>query len=197
MKSKIENRKSKIYLTGFMACGKSSVGPILAEQLGWEFLDLDDYIEKQAEQSVSAIFEAEGEEAFRRQEDEALRAMADYEHTVIALGGGTLTKAPNLKWALADGCVVYLKVSVEGLVRRLRTEDGTRPLLLDDTGTPLAEEGMYERIYALLEERRPFYEQAHVTVDADTYGVSRTADAVLKAVRENQGHKNSRQPIDS
>ncbi len=152
-----------------MGCGKSTVGPLVAEALGYAFVDLDDVIEAQAGRPIRALFEAEGEAAFRRMERAALRATAQQERVVAALGGGALANEENLRWALRHGCVVYLKVSAETLARRLSRYVGSsdRPLLLDARGTPLSEADLRARIEEMLAERRPFYERADVIVEAD------------------------------
>lgn len=156
----------RIYLTGFMASGKSTVGPRLAGRLGLDFLDLDTVIEAQAGRSIPDIFEAGGEPAFRQREAEALRATAQQGGIVVALGGGALVDADNLAFAKAHGTVVYLRVPVDELVRRLEDQATERPLLQDETGTPLSVEAMRTRIASMLADRRRFYEQAHVAVDA-------------------------------
>lgn len=172
----------RIYLTGFMASGKSTVGPRVAERLGLGFLDLDDAIEAQAGQSIPDIFEAGGESAFRAREAEALRATAQHDDLVVALGGGALIDEDNLAFARAQGTVVYLRVPVEELVRRLEDQATERPLLQDETGTPLSVEAMRARIASMLDARRRFYEQAHATVDA-----ARPVEEVVAAVAQRVG----------
>ncbi len=167
----------RIYLTGFMASGKSTVGPRVAERLGLGFLDLDDLIEARAGRSIPEIFAEQGEAGFRRQEAEALRATARREDVVVALGGGALVEADNLAFARAHGTVVYLRVPVEELARRLEGQAAERPLMQDASGTPLSPAAMRARIDSMLAARRRFYEQAHVTVDA-----ARPADEVAAAV---------------
>ena len=165
-KSTLGNSTVRIYLTGFMASGKSTVGPRVAERLGIDFCDLDDWVEAQAGRPISAIFEAEGEPAFRRLEAEALRATVQRDDVVVALGGGALVDVENLAFAKKHGTVVYLQVPAEELIRRLSSEADTRPLLQDEEGVPLPDRALRARIESMLVRRRRFYEQAHVTVDA-------------------------------
>ena len=147
-----------------MASGKSTVGPQVAEQLDLDFVDLDDVIEERAGQSIPSIFEAHSESTFRRLEAEALQATQGREG-VIALGGGALVDADNLAFAKEQGTVVYLRVPLEELARRLRDTAGERPLLLDEAGNPLSDEDLRAKIDRMLRKRRPYYEQAHVIVD--------------------------------
>lgn len=182
--SKIDNRKSlvRIYLTGFMASGKSTVGPHVAERLGYPFIDLDERIERRAGQSIPELFAAGGEAAFRAEESAALRATADQENAVVALGGGALVDDANRAWALRHGCVVYLHVSADTILERVADQADHRPLLQDDAGVPLSPEAMRARIEQMLRKRRPLYEDAHVTVDASQPSEA-VSEAVVEAVR--------------
>ncbi len=109
----------RVYLTGFMASGKSSLGRNVAMELGFEFIDLDAAIEAEAGKTVGEIFREDGEPAFRAAEAAALRATSDLDNHVIAVGGGTLVPDANMDWALEHGTVVFLDLPAEELVRRL------------------------------------------------------------------------------
>jgi len=118
-----------IVLCGFMGCGKTTVGKALARRLGWEFIDMDSWIEQQAGASVSEIFEIRGEPAFRALEREACRTLAQRSRCVIASGGGALTFAENVQTFRAAQCpIVLLDVPLDVILLRLRS-DTTRPLL--------------------------------------------------------------------
>lgn len=171
----------RVYLTGFMGSGKSTVGPRVAETLGYAYLDLDYVIAKEAGRSIPELFAAEGEAAFRTAEREALHRTAQYDRLVVALGGGALVDAENLPWALAHGLVVYLRVGAGELVRRLY-DDRDRPLLLNEDGQPRDRDALKAHVEALLAARDPFYRQAHVTVDAGAPSVTETVDAVVRAI---------------
>ncbi len=175
-------RNLKLYLTGFMGSGKSTVGPHVAEALGYAFVDLDAVIEKQAGRPIPQIFETEGEAAFRQMERAALRATAGQRHVVVALGGGALVDEANLRWALRHGRVVYLRASAETLAERLAASGTCRPLLLDVQGSALPAADLQARIEKLLAERRPFYERADVIVEADA-SPEAVAAAVVRAAR--------------
>ena len=148
-----------IFLVGFMASGKTTVGRLLAERLGWEFDDLDDLVTGRRGRAVADIFAAEGEAGFRQRETDALREAAARRRAVIATGGGAACREDNLAAMLAAGQVVSLEVSAEEAIRRAGKASG-RPLL-DGKADPSA------AARALLDARRPFYERAHVRIDTD------------------------------
>src|SRR5690606_40072973 len=89
--------KQIIYLTGFMGSGKSTIGPILANTLGWDFYDLDRVIENKTGKKVREIFEQDGESFFRSLETETLEELSELDKTIISLGGGTMANAENIK----------------------------------------------------------------------------------------------------
>src|SRR5512140_1691574 len=107
----LERRKDRIYLTGFMGSGKSTIGPILANTIGYEFVDIDRAIEASQQMSVNAIFRQQGETGFRRIEQMMLLTYSAVPGLVIALGGGTLTDPDSLRLVLSTGIVIYLKIS--------------------------------------------------------------------------------------
>lgn len=157
----------RVYLAGFMGSGKSTVGPPAAEALDLTFLDLDDVIEAQVGQSIPEIFADGGEPAFRRIETEALRATAERSQVMVALGGGTIVDDANRAFAKTHGLLIYLEVSADTIIDRVASEAAHRPLLQDDTGTPLPPDRMHARIERMLDDRRAAYEAAPVTIDAD------------------------------
>lgn len=154
----------RVYLTGFMASGKSTVGPLLADRLGYRFVDLDWLVEAQTGRSVVALF-AEGEAVFRAAEAVALAETTRGPEVVVATGGGALVDPDNLRRARHAGALVWLRASPEVTVARLGDASG-RPLLAD-RGRPLQGEALGARVRALLSAREPFYAQADLVVDAD------------------------------
>src|SRR5689334_20759855 len=112
------NSAGPLFLIGFMATGKSTVGRIVARRLGWAFRDLDAAIvEAAGASSVAAIFAAEGEAGFRRRETEALQAALKQARTVIATGGGAACREPNISLMLDGGHVVALWATPEEVLR--------------------------------------------------------------------------------
>src|ERR1700761_6911385 len=124
-------RVSRLILTGFMGAGKSTVGPILARELGWTFIDLDDVIEAQSQRTVAEIFREDGEADFRRGEGEAVLKVIVQEKIVLALGGGAIEDESTRSALIASpgNCVVFLHAELPELLARITVEGKTRPLL--------------------------------------------------------------------
>ena len=162
-----------VVLLGYMGCGKSTVGQILAKNLKINFLDLDDYIEQNQNTSISEIFNTKGELFFRTIESEAVKQLChNYDSLVLALGGGTpcysdtmqfLVNHPNVK-------TVFLNLSIKNLSERLIHEKEKRPLIanLNDADIP-------EFIAKHLFERSFYYNQAELTIQTDNLSVSEIA----------------------
>jgi shikimate kinase len=148
-----------IFLIGFMASGKTTVGKLIASRIGWAFADVDDLVTRAAGLSVTEIFAAEGEAGFRRRESEAIRAAVARTRAVIATGGGAACYEENLALMLSAGPVVALGVSAEEAVARAGSRSG-RPLL-DGQANLLAASR------ALLDARAPFYARAHLRVETE------------------------------
>ncbi|MFP4228087.1 MAG: shikimate kinase [Salinivenus sp.] len=173
----------RIYLTGFMASGKSTIGPRLAARWGAVFWDLDRLIQAHDGRSIPSIFEADGEAAFRRLESEALRRTTEVDDLVVALGGGALADDANWAFVREHGHVVYLEVAPDTILARVEDEAGRRPLLQGAEGAPLPRDQMRDRIEELLSARRARYEAADVTVDA-TDSPEAVTEAAVRAVEE-------------
>ncbi|MEZ4703332.1 MAG: shikimate kinase [Rhodothermales bacterium] len=155
----------RIYLTGFMGSGKSTLGAALADRLGYAFLDLDQEIVRRIEMPIAEYFQTHGEVRFRRLETSLLHETQAEERVVVAVGGGALVSEANLAFAREQGLVVYLMVDQGEIIRRLRAEQHSRPMLLDDAGHLLPEKRVEERIARLFAAREPYYHRAHLSVD--------------------------------
>jgi shikimate kinase len=144
-----------VFLVGFMASGKSTVGPELARRLGWDFVDLDSRIEARERKSVPEIFRDYGEPGFRRAESNALQHLTQSleRNRVVALGGGAFAQEKN-RALLRDWPTVFLNAPVEELWQRSLADGVERPLR---TGRD-----QFARLHA---ERLPFYRQATITVE--------------------------------
>ncbi|MBN8587270.1 MAG: shikimate kinase [Rhodothermia bacterium] len=171
----------RIYLTGFMGCGKSTIGAILSNVLGYQYLDLDAEIESEITMAIPSFFSQFGEAAFRAVETEVLAQTFDLQNVVISLGGGALVQPENLRQTLRHGLVVYLALSAEELTDRLRYSTN-RPLLLDENGKTVSPSVLFERISRIMAVRKPFYEQAHIHVSLTRQTVGESVDAVAKAI---------------
>lgn len=125
----------RIALTGFMGAGKSTVGRLLAEQLGWHFIDVDAEVERTHGCTIAAMFERDGEEAFRRCESAALARALGRSHAIIALGGGAPERITNrlLLEQTPDTAVVFLDAPFSVLFDRCVMQEGAavRPVLMD------------------------------------------------------------------
>ena len=168
----------RIYLNGYMASGKSTVGPRVAARVGATFIDLDRLITAHDGRSIPEIFEEDGEAGFRALEREALHKTATTDDLVVALGGGALVDDDNRAFAKEHGRIVYLEVDPETILDRVGDEADQRPLLQDETGTPLSPDDMEDRITTMLDNRRDAYEDAHHIVDA-----TQAVDAVVSEVQ--------------
>ena len=157
----------RVYLTGFMASGKSTVGPRAAARLGQPFLDLDRLITAHEGRSIPTMFAEDGEDYFRTLETEMLSRTTEIDDPVVAVGGGALVDDDNRAFAKEHGLVVYLKVPVDTILERVAGDDTRRPLLEENTGTRLPHDEQRNRIEELLDERRASYEAAHHTLSAD------------------------------
>lgn len=125
---------SHVLIIGFMGAGKSTTGRLLAQQLGLPFVDLDQRIEATAGRSVGAVF-AEGEDVFRALESQVLESLVTEEDSVVACGGGVITRDSNIATLKRLGTVVYLKVSADEAIARIG-DTSSRPLLAGpDTAT--------------------------------------------------------------
>lgn len=124
-----------LYLVGFMGSGKTTIGRLLADRLGWSFADIDKDIEASQQRTISDIFDSLGEEAFRRMESEALqarvRAVARGVPTVMALGGGAAAQPENLELIENHGVTIWLSCPFDVVVRRVMQDDPNRPLARD------------------------------------------------------------------
>jgi shikimate kinase len=173
---------NKIYLTGFMGSGKSTIGPILANTLGWDFYDLDVVIEQKECRKISKIFEDSGEEYFRKLEKQTLTDFVCRENVVVALGGGTITNQDNINYLKKTGKIIYLKMSAESAYKRLRFKRD-RPILTRDGTVYLSKSEFTARIAQLLAERARYYEQADIIIDTDNLQLGVIVDEIAKVLK--------------
>jgi len=145
MQFAILNPQSAIFLVGFMASGKSTVGPVLAARLGRRFIDLDRLIEAKVGCAIVELIEREGEERFREIETETLREAASQSGAIIAPGGGAITREENRELMSRLGITVWLDAPFELCWRRIQNDGATRPMAPDE----LTAKARYEARLAL------------------------------------------------
>lgn len=173
---------NKIYLTGFMGSGKSTIGPILANSLGWDFFDLDVVIEQVEGKKIAIIFEEKGEEYFRNLEKITLKKLAERENIIIALGGGTIANQDNIDFIKTSGKIIYLKLSAESAYQRLKYKRD-RPVLTPNGKVTMSKSEYLDKINELLSARKKFYEQADISIDTNNLPLGVTIDKIIKAVQ--------------
>jgi shikimate kinase len=165
-------RTPGLYLVGFMGCGKSTVGKIVAEELGWNFIDLDDRIEKAAGAAISSLFESRGEAAFREIEREHLRevvrAVERGVPSVVSLGGGAFADEQNFQLLENNGVTIWLDCPLEILEHRVARQSH-RPLARDR-----------EQFRELYEKRRPAYARADYRIEVSDADARDHAAAILR-----------------
>ncbi|KKI98553.1 shikimate kinase [Prochlorothrix hollandica] len=148
-----------VYLIGMMGVGKTTVGKVLAQRLGYRFTDTDALVEKVAGRSIPEIFATDGEAGFRTLESRVLGEVTTYRRLVVATGGGIVVNREN--WChLHQGLTVWLDVPLDVLMDRLEAERDHRPLL--QTAEPRT------TLEFLLHQRRPRYAEADLTVTLTT-----------------------------
>lgn len=158
-----------IYLVGFMGSGKSTVGALLAQELGWAFADLDSIIEAGQSATIRDIFERMGEPFFRQIERAALAEVSKTEAAVVALGGGTFAQEPNVELIRdAGGTTVWLDCPVEELRRRCANINN-RPLFRDP-----------ETFTQLLGQRLPYYQLAEYRVSTNGRDPQEVVEQILR-----------------
>jgi len=165
---------NRIYLTGLMGVGKSTIGKWLAKQLRYEFLDTDIELQKQTGADIPWIFEIEGEDGFRTRETGVLNQLSERENTVIATGGGIVIAEENRQIMSDSGIVVYLHAPIELLLERTRFSKN-RPLL----------KGVDRRakFESLVRERDPLYRKtADLIVRTKRGSPKRMATKLVKEI---------------
>jgi shikimate kinase len=175
----MEDRKIKIFLSGFMGAGKSRIGRTLRDKTGFLFYDSDRVIEEKAGKTISRIFAEDGEDAFRELEKLSIKELADKEEIVIvALGGGAVLAEENRRIMRESGYVIYLKSSPQAIYERVKHKTH-RPLLrIDDTEN--VKEKILQKIRTMMSERDPIYKRADLVIERDGMEAEEVADKIME-----------------
>lgn len=151
-----------IFLIGYMASGKTTLGRALAKELGYSFIDLDFYIEQRYRKPIPRLFEEIGESGFRDLEARMLREAGEFCDTVVSCGGGTPCFGDNMDYMLSAGTTVWLDASVDRICHRLKVAKTRRPLVEGKS-----DEELREFVAAHLAERLPHYSRALLRLPSD------------------------------
>jgi shikimate kinase len=166
----------KVFLIGFMGCGKSFWGQQLSEKLQLPFFDLDKKIEEHEGKNITEIFTTEGEEYFRIQEKEALHLLSEsHESFIMACGGGTPCFYNNIDYIKKQGTVVWINCSIDCLYSRLVKEKDKRPLIKE-----LTDEALRSFIVKKYSTRKIYYQQAQVVINSDELSLPELVNRVFQ-----------------
>ena len=174
--SQVPAARRNVYLVGFMATGKTTIGRELARLMGRKFIDVDQEIERRFEMSVTEIFALHGEAIFREAEEAVALELADETSRIVATGGGTILNPRIFDAFERSGMLVCLYTEREDLLDRLRRTD-KRPLLKDQS-----EEEVRMRIETLLQERSAIYNKVAVRIDTTNLTPLSAAKRIHEAV---------------
>ena len=166
-----------IFLIGFMGSGKSTTAKLIAENLGYEFADLDILIEQKEDMPITEIFAGKGEEYFRELESETLESILKRQELVVACGGGTACFHGNMQKMKSAGITIYLKVSPELLAVRLSSGHSNRPLVAGMQGRDLK-----NHIRKLLAGREGWYRQSDIVYNADNFNLQELVNLIRSRI---------------
>lgn len=175
----MDNKINRFFIIGYMASGKTTFGRALAHALGWEFIDLDFYIEQRFRKSVREIFADEGEEGFRAKERAMLKEVGEFENIIISCGGGTPCFFDNMDYMLGRGKTVFLDTDPDCIVARLVANNSRRPLMAGKS-----EEEIRADVAKGLKERNKHYSRAEIVFPGnlleDRHQISSSVEEFIK-----------------
>ena len=157
----------RIYLIGMPGCGKSTLGKLLSKKLNYEFIDMDNYIEKNACMFIDEIFDSYGEDYFRQLETNTLHEFLSLDNVVIATGGGVIKNKNNKE--LMDGKCIFLDVDLKELEKRLESSSIVRPLLKEKS------------VYTLYNERKDLYDYFK-DISVDNSDIDKAIEKIMEAL---------------
>jgi shikimate kinase len=173
-------QKEKIILTGYRATGKSSIGKILADMLGFGFLDTDQAIEKRQGESIAEMVDRGGWDLFRRKEEDMLVELAGSKNKVIATGGGSVMHENAWTKLRQNALTVWLVADVKTICQRLAADSDS-----DDQRPALTEMGTMDEIAMVLEERQPLYQKSSdLTIHTDGKTPEEVAEIIAVALKK-------------
>lgn len=164
----------RVYLIGYMGCGKSTIGKQLADRMGMQFIDLDYFIENRYHKSIGDIFEEKGEEVFRLIEQQALAEVSHFENVIISTGGGSPCFFDNIRVMNETGISIYLKSDEETLATHLMLNQNKRPLVKGKN-----KEDLKSFIAKNLNQRDTYYNQATYIHHTGYLGTAKDIDSTV------------------
>lgn len=164
----------KIFLVGFMGCGKTTLGSRLATKLKYQFMDLDKVLEASAGMAIAEYFKKFGEERFREFERDILQTTTYPDYVIVSTGGGAPCFFDNMDWMNRNGTTIYISMSPKALAGRLKSGKNERPLIKD-----LSEEQLIDFIHSRLAERSVFYDKAQHIIN----GIDISPEKVIEVLR--------------
>lgn len=168
----------KIFLIGFMGCGKSTIANLLASEMKLPLKDIDFIIEKRAELTISEIFKEHGEDFFRYLEGVVLNEiLLEVGEMIVSTGGGLPCFDHRMDWMNRNDITIYLKCSVETLFNRIQKDTSKRPLVVDRTESELK-----EFVQNKLDERKSIYESASIIIDGNLTSIE-VVKEILKQIK--------------
>jgi shikimate kinase len=173
----------RIFILGYMGCGKSTFGPELAKVMGLSYYDLDFLFEARYRISISDFFAKYGEKHFREIEYTLLSEIAEQDDFILSTGGGTPCYQQNMELMNSKGVTLYLKVPIDILLRRLKGSPRQRPILIS-----FEKQGYEEQVKEHFKLREPVYMQSHLILDGNRLNATDIADQVrIQASQLNGG----------
>ncbi|MBW2467318.1 MAG: shikimate kinase [Deltaproteobacteria bacterium] len=162
-------------LTGYLSTGKSSIGKILADLLGFDFIDTDEAIEKRQGETIAEMVGRGGWDLFRSKEENLLLELAQNKNKVIATGGGSVMHEKAWKNLRKNSIVVWLTADIKTICNRLAADSST-----DDQRPPLTEMGTMDEISMVISERLPLYEKSSdLKIDTEGKTPEEVAETIL------------------
>nr|WP_264760461.1 shikimate kinase [Neobacillus rhizosphaerae] len=166
-------KEKNIIFIGFMGVGKSTIGKLVAQKLQWDFVDIDEEIEKEYEMKVSEIFNKIGEVAFREKEKTVITSLCEQHRRVLSLGGGAFLQEEIRKVCLASSMVILLDLSFENWKKRVSRIIDSRPVLQGKS---------IEEMKELFDKRQEFYSNHHLKIVTDNKNAEEIANQIVNEV---------------
>ncbi len=167
---------NKIILIGFRCTGKTTIGKELAKKLNWNFIDLDEKIQKREGKSIKEIVKEKGWDYFREIEKKEMKNFKNLKNVIIALGGGSVIHQEEMKNLSDKSLVVWLYSSPEIILKRIKEDKKT-----DFQRPPLKNTNLEEEIETVLKERNPLYEKfSQLKIDTDKKSIKEITEIIIK-----------------